>query len=117
LSWAKFISAKRKEDFEMIAKESPYIVSAYEQLQGISQDTQKRLEYDAHLKAQLDHNQLMKEAEERGEKRGTAKGVTVGVKQGQRALIERMLKNKSIEQVAAELELSVEEVQSILADD
>jgi len=105
LSWAKFISAERKEDFEMIAKESPYIASAYEQLQVISQDTQKRLEYDAHLKAQLDHNQLMKEAEERGEKRGMAK------------VIAKMLKNKSIEQVAAGLELSVEEVQSILEDD
>ncbi len=71
----------------MIAKESPYIASAYEQLQVISQDTQKRLEYDAHLKAQLDHNQLMKEAEERGEKRGMAKGRAEGREEGMAAVI------------------------------
>ncbi len=108
LSWAKFISAERKEDFEMAAKESPYIASAYKHLHLISQDEQKRLEYDARLKAQLDHNQMVKEAEETGEKRGMAKGMA--------KVIAKMLKTMSIEQVAVMLELSVEKVQSILAD-
>ena len=68
--WAKFINAERKEEFDMLAQKNPYIESAYERLQVISQDRQKRLEYEAREKAILDHNQMMIEAEERGEERG-----------------------------------------------
>lgn len=52
----------------MLAQKNKYIESAYERLQIISQDRQKRLEYEAREKAILDHNQMMLEAEERGEK-------------------------------------------------
>ena len=45
--WAKFINAERKEEFDMLAEKNPYIDSAYKQLQVISQDKQKRLEYEA----------------------------------------------------------------------
>ena len=41
--WAKFINAERKEEFDMLAGKNPYIDSAYQQLQVISQDKQKRL--------------------------------------------------------------------------
>lgn len=68
--WAKFINAERKEEFDMLAQKNKYIESAYERLQIISQDRQKRLEYEAREKAILDHNQMMLEAEERGEERG-----------------------------------------------
>ena len=68
--WAKFINAERKEEFDMLAQKNPYIESAYERLQVISQDRQKRLEYEAREKAILDHNQMILEAEERGEERG-----------------------------------------------
>ncbi len=46
-----------------------YADSAYKQLQLISQDKQKRLEYEAREKAIKDHNQMMFEAEERGVER------------------------------------------------
>ena len=62
LLWAKFINAEKKEEFDMLATKNPYIKSAYEQLQVISQDKQKRLEYETREKAIRDHNQLMKEA-------------------------------------------------------
>ena len=68
--WAKFISFEKKEDFDMIAEKDPYIQSAYRQLQVISQDTQKRLEYEARQKAILDYNQGMYEAEQRGREQG-----------------------------------------------
>ena len=68
--WAKFINAERKEEFDMLAEKDPYIDSAYQQLQVISQDKQKRLEYEAREKAVRDYNQGMYEAEERGVKRG-----------------------------------------------
>lgn len=68
--WAKFINAERKEEFDMLAQKNQYIESAYERLQVISQDRQKRLEYEAREKAILDHNQMMIEAEERGREQG-----------------------------------------------
>lgn len=67
--WAKFINAERKEEFDMLAQKNQYIESAYERLQVISQDKEKRLEYEAREKAILDHNQMMLEAEERGKER------------------------------------------------
>lgn len=54
----------------MLAQKNQYIESAYERLQVISQDRQKRLEYEAREKAILDHNQMILEAEERGREQG-----------------------------------------------
>lgn len=54
----------------MLAQKDPYIKSAYEQLQVVSQDKEKRLEYEARQKAIWDYNQMVLEAEERGEERG-----------------------------------------------
>lgn len=66
LLWAKFINSKTKEEFEMLAEKNKSIAQAYEQLQIISQDEQKQLEYDARQKAIWDYNQSMLEAEQRG---------------------------------------------------
>ena len=72
--WARFINAERREEFDMLAQKDQYIASAYEHLQVISQDKEKRLEYEARQKAILDYNQMMREAEERGEERGREQG-------------------------------------------
>ena len=69
LLWAKFINAERKEELEMIANQNSYIGSAFQQLEIISQDKQKRLEYEAREKAIRDHNQGILEAETRGEEK------------------------------------------------
>ena len=69
--WAKFIDAERKEVFDMLADKNPYIESAYQKLQIISQDKEKRLEYEAREKAIRDYNEGLLEAEERGRKHGT----------------------------------------------
>ena len=60
-------SMKEEYDFSQAIKNS-YIQSAYEQLQIISQDKTKRLEYESREKALRDYNQLMYEAEEREKK-------------------------------------------------
>ena len=70
LLWAKFIKAEQKEDFEMLANKNQYINSAYEQLQIISQDDKKRMEYEAREKAIRDYNYLMNSAEQRGIQKG-----------------------------------------------
>lgn len=64
-----FINAERKEEFDMLASKDPYIEKAYEKLQIISQDREKRMEYEAREKAVRDYNQTMLEAEQRGETR------------------------------------------------
>lgn len=64
--WAKFINAEQKEEFDMLPQKNPYIESAYEHLQVISQDKEKRLAYEAREKAIRDQNQLITEAEQRG---------------------------------------------------
>lgn len=61
LLWAKFINVEQKEKFDMLAEKNPYINSAYQHLQVISRDKEKRLEYEAWEKAVRDHNQLMRE--------------------------------------------------------
>lgn len=68
--WAKFINAERKEEFDMLAEKNPYIDNAWQQLQIISQDREKRLEYEARQKAVLDHNQMMLEARQDGLEQG-----------------------------------------------
>ena len=81
--WAKFINAEEMEEFNMIAEKDPYIKSAYNQLQIISQNREKRLEYEAREKAIRDYNQGMFEAEQRGEQRGERRGKQIGEQIGE----------------------------------
>ena len=68
--WGRFINAERKEEFDMVAEKNVYIGSAYRHLQVISQDEEKRMEYEARARAIRDYNQIVLEAEQRGEERG-----------------------------------------------
>ena len=79
LLWAKFINAKTKEQFEMLAEKNKSISQAYQQLQVISQDEQKQLEYNARQKAIWDYNQSMLEAKQKGEQIGLEKGIEKGI--------------------------------------
>lgn len=90
--WGKFINAERKEEFAMLAEKNMYIGSAYRHLQLISQDDEKRMEYEARTKAIRDYNQVMLEAEQRGETRGRAEGEVQGKIAGREEGIERVNK-------------------------
>ena len=94
LLWAKFINCERKEEFDMLAAKNPYIGSAYEHLQVISQDREKRLEYEAREKAIRDYNQGILEAEQRGEDRGRAQGRTEARTEGIKILITDNIEEK-----------------------
>lgn len=76
--WAKFIDAERKEVFDMLADKNPYIESAYQKLQIISQNKEKRMEYEAREKAIRDYNEGLLEAEERGIAIGQEQGIAIG---------------------------------------
>ena len=108
--WAKFINAEETEEFNMIAKKDPYIKSAYDQLQRISQDEQKRLEYEAREKAILDYNQGMFEAEQRGEKRGEQRGEQRGIRNTARNLFSLGV---DIHVIAEATHLSIAEIEAL----
>lgn len=63
----------------MLATKNTYIQSAYNTLQVINQDEEKRIEYEARKKALRDYNQGIFEAEQRGEERGRKQGMEQGI--------------------------------------
>jgi len=64
-------------------------------LQVISQDKEKRLEYEAREKAIRDHNQMMFEAEQRGIEISEQRGIEIG-KYSQNIEIARSMKKEGI---------------------
>ena len=82
LLWAKFISAEKKEEFEMLSGKNASIDKAYERLQVISLDRQKRMEYEAREKAVRDYNEMMMESRESGLEMGLAQGLERGRTEG-----------------------------------
>ena len=111
LLWAKFINAERKEEFDMLAEKNTYIESAYEQLQVISQDKQKRLEYEAREKAILDYNQGIFEAEQRGIQQGIQRGIQQGIQQG---IAEEQKNTERERKRAEEAEARIKELEQML---
>ncbi len=82
--WARFIRSEKREEFEMLAKRSDYLNEAFRQLEVISQDKLKQIEYTSRMKAVMDHNTMMAESYERGEKSGFAKGEKLGLAKGEK---------------------------------
>jgi len=118
LLWSKFFASEKKEDFEMLAKMNAEISSAYQRLQVISQDDEKRHEYEARMKAIRDYNQGMIEAEERGIEKGRNEGRHEGRKEGWEngvRLVARNLVSQGlpIGQIAQATGLALEDVQKI----
>lgn len=75
--WGRVINAERKEKFDLLAEKNVYIVSAYKHLQVISQDEEKRLEYEAREKAVRDYNQIILEAKQLGREEGVLRERTI----------------------------------------
>ena len=94
--WARFINAERKEEFDILAQKDPYIASAYGQLQTVSLDREKRLEYEARQKAIRDYSQMMHEATEQGRKQGERIGREQGERIGREQGEERINKLNAI---------------------
>lgn len=104
-SWIKFIKSNDKEEFEMLAQQSQYLQRAYETLEEISADQEKRIAYTARQKALYDYNTLMEESFERG------------VEQTKREMIIKFYKKgESPEQLADDFEVPLEQVNIIIKD-
>ena len=74
LKWLQFINAETKEEFEMAAEKSEYIKKAYEDLNRISADEEKRLEYEARERAIRDHQYFSTVYKNTGLKEGRREG-------------------------------------------
>ena len=66
----------------MAASSNEYIREAVDTLEVISQDEQKRLEYNARQKALWDYNTLMAENYTKGKAEGRAEGEAMGIAKG-----------------------------------
>ena len=64
--WTRFLKAERREEFKMIVHGNEYLQSAFDTLNVISQDEQKRLAYTARQIALYDKNEYAFENYERG---------------------------------------------------
>ena len=112
--WAKFINSEQKEELDMLAEKNIYIESAYKKLQMISQDKEKRMEYEAREKAFRDYNQVIYEAEQRGETRGEARGETRGERNKAIEIARNMLAENLPEDTVSKLTgLSVSDVTAL----
>lgn len=82
IRWMRFFGGKTKEDFKAMAGTDEYIEEAYGELEKLSADERKRLEYEAREKAVRDYNCLMDSALEEGLREGREQGLVQGREQG-----------------------------------
>lgn len=86
LQWMRFLGGKSRKDFEEMAKNNPELEEAYAELEKLSADEIKRMEYEARQKAIRDYKIGMMSAEriglEKGMKEGLEKGMQQGMQQG-----------------------------------
>ena len=70
IRWMRFLGGKSRKEFEDMAKKDEYIGETYDELERLSLDEQKRMEYELRQKAVRDYNSQIKSAEKRGIERG-----------------------------------------------
>ena len=100
-------------------EKDPYIEKAYEELERMSADEKKRLEYEAREKALRDYNSQMSSARRRGEAIGKEIGEKIGIKLGEKSCEERIILNmhqlgKSAEEISVLTGCSEEIVLEVL---
>lgn len=126
LRWAQFFGAKSKEEIQMLAEKDEYIHKAYDKLEEISADEEKRLEYEERQKAIRDYRHILasgrREGMREGLKEGMKEGMKEGLKEGEKSgrhknaieTARRMLAdNLPLEKVVEYSGLSLEEVQKL----
>ena len=75
-NWTKFFKTKEREEFEMLAQNDEYLQEAYRQLDIISQDEQKRMEYDSRTKMLYHINTIKEEGIREGRQEGIQESIT-----------------------------------------
>ena len=80
--WMRFLSGKGKEDLAEMAEKDLYLKEAYEELERLSMDEEKRYAYEAREKALRDHISMMNYAMEKGLQEVRDKGYAEGRDKG-----------------------------------
>jgi predicted transposase/invertase (TIGR01784 family) len=69
-NWMKFLSAQRKEEFDMIASKNPQIRKAVARLEELSADERTRLLYESYQKKEWDIQGVKRDARKEGQREG-----------------------------------------------
>ena len=114
----RFLGGKTREEFEDMADLNKYIGIAYEELQKLSADELKRLDYESREKAIRDHKSFMRGAIKQGLKQGLEQGLKEGQAIGERSKLREITKKKmnrgmTAEEIADDLEEDVETIRSL----
>ncbi len=117
-SWTEFLGAKNREELEMAANTNSYVEKAYERLQQISMDKEKRREYEAREKAIRDYNWQMESRWRQGHEEGMEQGLELGIGTGmEKKLVEqvcrKLQKGKGAQEIAEDLDEDLEEIRKI----
>lgn len=70
VQWIRFLGGSNREELKAMSERNEYIQCAYEELERLSLDRQKRLEYETRQKNIRDYNSQMKSARIQGEEIG-----------------------------------------------
>jgi predicted transposase/invertase (TIGR01784 family) len=120
--WLEFIDSEREEDFMAVAQRDKTIKSAFDELKEISADKQRRMVYEARLKAQRDRWMFEDDARADGIEIGLAKGLVKGRAEGlakgmEKGMIKAAKNFKSIgipaAQIAQATGLSIQEIENL----
>lgn len=101
LNWARFLGADCREEMERLADKNEYLEKAYERLNQLSADEEKRMEYLSREMAIRDFNYLMEENLRQGWGKGQAQGELLHLI---RQVQKKKIKGISVEECAKMLE-------------
>ncbi len=119
LLWAGFIEYSENEEvIKMLATKNENIATAYEELQKISFDKQKREEYNQRQKALYDYNSLISQATNEGIEKGIEQGIEQGIERGIEQTKIEVAKNAlrlglPIDQISELTKLTIEQISKI----
>ena len=106
----RFLNAKSRKELKEMAKQDEYFGEAYEELERLSADEKKRLEYETRLKYKRDKYAQLHYAT----RIGREEGERIGREEGQSEMIRSMWKaGISEEQIASIAQKTVEEVRKL----
>lgn len=116
--WVKFINSNSEEEMKMLASKSQDISVAYDELKRLSNDDDKRAEYEARQKAIRDYNSLIYQYKQEGLKEGIEKGFEKGIEKGK--MEEKITSAKkflemglTVEQVSKGTGLTIEQIKGL----
>ena len=114
ISWMRFLGGKTREEFEDMADLNKYIGIAYEELQKLSADELKRLDYESREKAIRDYKSFMRGALKQGLEQGLKEGQAIGERSKLREITKKkMNRGMTAEEIADDLEEDVETIRSL----